>query len=147
MAGPDAEGRCERRNWCIMFTTMETAFICTDELWERGFGGSHPLKPERLKRTYELLMAYRAFDAPNSRLLAPVPASREELLLFHAAEYVDAVARLSGGLSLSKGDVLSLSKGGGGSAHRPGHGRPGYWQPPRPGRSSRCPANCTSPER
>ncbi len=76
---------------------METAFICTDELWERGFGGSHPLKPERLKRTYELLMAYHAFDAPNSRLVAPEPISREELLLFHTAEYVDAVARLSDG--------------------------------------------------
>ena len=76
---------------------METAFICTDELWARGFGESHPLKPERLKRTYELLMAYRAFDAANSRLVAPVPASREELLLFHTTEYVDAVARLSDG--------------------------------------------------
>ena len=90
---------------------METAFIYTDELWARGFGESHPLKPERLKRTYELLMAYRAFAAPNSRLVAPVPVSREELLLFHTAEYVDAVARLSDVLSLSKGDGLSLSKG------------------------------------
>ena len=57
----------------------------------------HPLKPERLKRTFELLTAYRAFDTPNSRLVAPVPASREELLLFHTAEYVDAVARLRHG--------------------------------------------------
>jgi acetoin utilization deacetylase AcuC-like enzyme len=79
-----------------MFTTMETAFICTDELWAWGFGESHPLKPERLKRTYELLMAYHAGDAPNSRLVAPVPAGREELLLFHTAAYAHAVARLYG---------------------------------------------------
>ncbi len=104
VAGPRAWSRCKRQNWCIMFSTMETAFICTDELWERGFGGAHPLKPERLKRTCELLMAYRAFDAPNSRLIVPDPISREELLLFHTAEYVDAVARLSDGLSLPKGD-------------------------------------------
>jgi len=75
---------------------MEAAFICTEELWSQGFGGRHPLKPERLKRTYELLMAYRAFDASNSHLVPPHLASREELLLFHTAEYVDAVASLSG---------------------------------------------------
>jgi hypothetical protein len=83
-----------------------------------GGGESHPLKPERLKRTYELLTAYRAFDAPNSRLVAPVPASQEELPLFHTAEYLDAVAGLGNGLSpqpleprtrgLSKGDVLYM---------------------------------------
>jgi acetoin utilization protein AcuC len=76
---------------------MEAAFICTDELWAGGFGDAHPLKPERLKRTYELLTAYRAFDAPTSHLVAPDPVSREDLLLFHTAEYVDAVARLSRG--------------------------------------------------
>jgi acetoin utilization protein AcuC len=76
---------------------MEAAFICTDDLWAAGFGGAHPLKPERLKRTYELLAAYRAFDVPNSHLIAPDTISREDLLLFHTAEYVDAVARLSRG--------------------------------------------------
>jgi len=83
---------------------MEAAFICTEELWSQGFGGTHPLKPERLKRTYELLMAYRAFDAPGSHLVPPRPASREELLLFHTAEYVDAVA------SLSRGEARHLTR-------------------------------------
>jgi acetoin utilization protein AcuC len=76
---------------------MEAAFICTDDLWAGGFGDTHPLKPERLKRTYELLAAYRAFEAPTSHLVAPRPATREDLLLFHTAEYVDAVARMSRG--------------------------------------------------
>jgi acetoin utilization protein AcuC len=76
---------------------MEAAFICSEELWVRGFGQAHPLKPERLRRTYELLTAYRAFDAPNSHLVPPRPASRDDLLLFHTAEYVDAVASLSRG--------------------------------------------------
>ncbi|MFQ6101981.1 MAG: hypothetical protein ACE5OS_12220 [Anaerolineae bacterium] len=39
---------------------MEAAFICSEELWSRGFGGTHPLKPERLKRTYELGVHVRA---------------------------------------------------------------------------------------
>jgi acetoin utilization protein AcuC len=74
---------------------MEAAFICSEELWSRGFGEGHPLRPERLKRTYDLLTAYRAFDAPTSHLVEPRPATRDELLLFHTAEYVDAVERLS----------------------------------------------------
>jgi acetoin utilization protein AcuC len=76
---------------------MEAAFICAEELWSRGFGESHPLKPERLRRTYELLTAYRAFDAPGSYLVPPRLASREELLLFHTPEYVDAVLSMSNG--------------------------------------------------
>ena len=49
---------------------MEAAFICSEELWSRGFGGGHPLKPERPRRTYELLAAYGAFDAPDLRVLS-----------------------------------------------------------------------------
>jgi acetoin utilization protein AcuC len=74
---------------------MQASFICSEELWSRGFGEGHPLTPERLKRTYDLLTAYHAFDAPTSHLVEPRLATRDELLLFHTAEYVDAVERLS----------------------------------------------------
>ncbi len=80
-----------------MPTKHRTAFICSSELWKRGHGETHPLRPQRLQRTYELLTAYSAFHAPGSRLVPPRPATREELTLFHTAEYVDAVARLSRG--------------------------------------------------
>ena len=76
---------------------METVFICSEDLWSRGFGEAHPLKPERLKRTYELLSEYGAFDAANSRLVVPRQATDEELCLFHTREYVDAVASMSRG--------------------------------------------------
>jgi acetoin utilization protein AcuC len=78
-------------------STKNAALICSPELWQRGRGASHPLKPERLQRTYELLTAYGAFDAPYSQLVPPRPPSRDELTLFHTAEYVDLVARLSRG--------------------------------------------------
>ena len=76
---------------------METALVCSEELWSRGFGESHPLKPDRLRRTYELLTAYGAFDAPHSRVVGPRPATRGELLLSHTPEYVDVVASMSKG--------------------------------------------------
>lgn len=72
-------------------------FLSAPELWARGHGPEHPLKPERLKRTHDLLAAYGAFDHPEVRLLAPRPASEAELTLFHTPEYVAAVRALSQG--------------------------------------------------
>jgi acetoin utilization protein AcuC len=74
-----------------------TVFIYSEKLWERGFGPQHPLKPERLKRTYKLLSAYNAFDGKRSRVVPPRPATEEELALFHTPEYIKAVQRLSRG--------------------------------------------------
>ncbi|MEA3459392.1 MAG: acetoin utilization protein AcuC, partial [Chloroflexota bacterium] len=74
----------------------KAAFICSKELWERGHGPSHPLKPERLKRTYELLCTYGAFDG-DSILVPAREAIPEELALFHTEEYIAAVRSLSRG--------------------------------------------------
>ena len=71
------------------------AFICSEELWAHGHGDQHPLKPERLQRTWEMLQAYDAFDAAASRAVPPRLASDEELCFFHTPEYVAAVRRLS----------------------------------------------------
>jgi acetoin utilization protein AcuC len=73
------------------------AFICAEELWTYGHGDQHPLKPERLQRTWEMLQAYGAFDGAASRAVPPRLASDEELCLFHTPEYVAAVRRLSAG--------------------------------------------------
>jgi len=73
------------------------AFICSDELWQVGHGPAHPLKPERLQRTYELLTAYGAFEGADSRLVPPRPPTEAELTLFHTPAYVAAVRSLSRG--------------------------------------------------
>lgn len=72
-------------------------FLSSPELWERGHGRQHPLKPERLQRTHELLEAYGAFELENVRVVAPRLATAGELALFHTPEYVDVVRALSGG--------------------------------------------------
>jgi acetoin utilization protein AcuC len=71
--------------------------IASPDLWSTGHGADHPLKPERLRRTYELLDEYGALQAPNVRLAQPRPATDEELALFHTPDYIDAVRRLSAG--------------------------------------------------
>jgi acetoin utilization protein AcuC len=75
----------------------KTVFLCAEGMWARGHGASHPLKPERLRRTFELLRAYGAFGVSGSALAEPPAATRDELALFHTAEYLDAVAALSRG--------------------------------------------------
>ena len=77
-----------------------TAFLCSPALWLSGHGVSHPLKPERLRRTYELLEAYNAFEKHDSLLAEPRPATVEEICLFHTAKYVEVVQQLSAGENL-----------------------------------------------
>jgi acetoin utilization protein AcuC len=66
-------------------------------MWQTGHGPSHPLKPERLKRTYELMQEEGLFDAPNVRRIEPVAATDDELALFHTEEYIRVVRTLSAG--------------------------------------------------
>jgi acetoin utilization protein AcuC len=77
----------------------KAAVVLSEELWQTGHGEHHPLKPERLRRAYELMTAYAAFDGRDSRLVDPRPATTDELLLFHSKEYIDAVRSLSSGES------------------------------------------------
>jgi len=73
------------------------AFICDEILWAGGHPPGHPLRPERLRETWDMLQAYRAFDAPNTRVVAPRPPTEEELATFHTRGYIDMVRRLSQG--------------------------------------------------
>lgn len=68
-------------------------------MWQTGHGPEHPLKPERLRRTYELMQEAGLFDAPNVRRVEPAMATVEELQLFHTADYIQAVQAFSAGES------------------------------------------------
>jgi acetoin utilization protein AcuC len=54
------------------------------------FGPRHPLKPERLRRTIELLQRY------GLEPIDPGPGGQKYAMRVHAAEYVQAVEQLSG---------------------------------------------------
>src|SRR5690242_4789449 len=76
---------------------MSVAFIYDERSLAYDWGPTHPLRPERVRLTAELLDAYGAFAAPGSELLAPRPATEAELLSAHGQDYVQAVATLSRG--------------------------------------------------
>ena len=58
---------------------------------------THPMKPVRLRYTYDLLRAYGAFDDERSIIAAPRDATSEELAWFHTPEYVAGVEALGAG--------------------------------------------------
>ena len=57
------------------------AFIYESALSQHVLRQDHPMRPARLRHTYQLLQAYGAFDDGESQLLAPPPATLEELWL------------------------------------------------------------------
>ncbi len=74
-----------------------TAFIYDERLSRHALSDTHPMKPVRLRYTYELLEAYGAFSAPDVDLVTPASASEDDVLSYHSPEYLAAVRGLSGG--------------------------------------------------
>ena len=72
----------------------DSAFIYDDALGSHVLRGDHPMRPVRLRQTYELLQAYGAFE-DASQVRAPRPATEAELATFHTQEYIDAVKSFS----------------------------------------------------
>ncbi len=75
----------------------KTAFVYADSLSRHTLSETHPMKPVRLRYTYELLESYGAFDAPNVSVVAPRDALVEEILWYHSPEYINAVRQLNDG--------------------------------------------------
>src|SRR4051812_29353775 len=78
---------------------QESIFIYSPELLNYKFSTDHPFNQLRLKLTLDLLEKSQAIDANN--LVPPRSASREELLLVHDPQYVNAVEQAGHG-KLSK---------------------------------------------
>jgi len=69
------------------------AYITHPEFLLHQMGEGHPERPERLSALEDSLLAAR-LDALVTRLEAP-PATREQLLRVHDADYVDALHRIA----------------------------------------------------
>jgi acetoin utilization protein AcuC len=75
----------------------KTAFMYDNRMADHVLSDSHPMRPVRLKYTYELLQAYGAFDADNSQLVSPRSATENEVMSYHSPEYIEAVRALGAG--------------------------------------------------
>ena len=97
------------------------AFVYTDDFADYHLSDTHPLQQRRLVMTERLLEAQGAFASPDSRLLAPAPATEADLLRVHSPAYLDALRRLSAGES-----VPNKKEFGFGSLDNPPF--PGMWE-------------------
>jgi len=90
---------------------MKTALIYSDDFSRFSYGSSHPLKPFRLKLTYELIKACGLLAPDDPRVIVPAPAKREDLLTFHSAEYIDMLEASNSGRELPGAAAYGLGYG------------------------------------
>lgn len=73
---------------------MTTGIVKDGRYLEHDIGPGHPESPERLRIVYEMLEKDKAFaDYP---VIAPRPASEEEIELIHTKDYHDRIRRTAG---------------------------------------------------
>ena len=75
------------------------AFVYDEAMSRHQLRSDHPMRPVRLRYTYELLESFGAFDQTDSLLVPPRPATEEELMTLHSREYIAAVRSFGLGLS------------------------------------------------
>ncbi len=90
---------------------MKTAFLYTDKFSLFDYGSSHPLKPFRLKLTYELIKACGLLAPSDPRLIEPHPAQVEDLLTFHTPDYVNILKASNSGRHFAGADIFGLGPG------------------------------------
>ena len=73
------------------------AFIYDDMMSRHELRSDHPMRPVRLRYTYELLRGYEAFEHENAVLVSPRSAAEDELGWLHTPQYIEAVRLLSAG--------------------------------------------------
>ena len=74
---------------------MRAGFVWDVRLTEHVYRPDHPHKPERLRGVPRTLADLGAFDRPGAAVLAPRPATRDEIERIHAPQYVEAVMQAS----------------------------------------------------
>ena len=73
------------------------AFMYDDMMSRHELRSDHPMRPVRLRYTYDLLQAYGAFDSDDAVLVTPRLAAEEELGWLHTPDYISMVRQLSAG--------------------------------------------------
>ncbi len=85
------------------------AFVYDGQMSRHELRGDHPMRPVRLRYTYELLQGYGAFDSEDAVLVTPRSALEEEIGWLHTPEYIDAVKRLGAGEGMHEAHRFNFS--------------------------------------
>jgi len=87
---------------------MKTALIYSDNFAMYDYGPKHPLKPFRLKLTFELIKAYGLLSLPEVRIVEAKPVFEETLFLYHTRDYIATLKAASGGLEIPGAEKYGL---------------------------------------
>jgi len=90
---------------------MKTAFVYSGRFGSFGYGGSHPMRPVRLRLTYELIESLGLAGLECMRLVEAREATLEELRLFHTHEYLETLKRANTGMIPVDGPSFGLGYG------------------------------------
>lgn len=71
----------------------EVSLIYDESLASYDFGPTHPFKPQRFTNSIALIRAYGLTE--RMKIVAPVPASEEDLLRVHSQEYLETLRTAS----------------------------------------------------
>ena len=85
------------------------AFLYDDLMSRHELRSDHPMRPVRLRYTYDLLQAYGAFDNEDAVLVTPRLAAEEELLWLHTPDYLSMVRLLSAGEGVHEAHRFNFS--------------------------------------
>src|SRR5512139_4102263 len=79
---------------------MKTAFIYSDDFAKYDYGQGHPLKPFRLRLTYELIKAYGLLSIADATLIEARFSEEDDLLLYHTRDYIEVLKAANRGLEM-----------------------------------------------
>ena len=71
----------------------KTTLLYSEKFLDYNFGPFHPLRPVRVKLTYDLIKSKGLLGEDFAKITVPRVASEEEILLFHEREYVRLVQK------------------------------------------------------
>lgn len=87
---------------------MKTAFVYSEKFGSYYYGIDHPMKPVRLKLTYELMEELKLTRLPSARIIEARAATEAELLLFHTPEYIRVLKESNTGIIPVGGSMHGL---------------------------------------
>ena len=90
---------------------MKTAFIYSGKLGAYYYGAEHPMRPVRLRLTYELMEALNLIDLPEARIVEARQAQPRELQMFHTPEYLRVLKEANTGIIPVNGTAYGIGFG------------------------------------
>ena len=90
---------------------MKTSFIYSGRFGSYAYSAGHPMRPVRLKLTYELMQALGLANLPCSKIIEARAAQEKDLLLFHTLDYIRVLREANTGIIPVDGPLHGIGFG------------------------------------